>query len=205
MSLLPSNISVPGLPTAPRRPASFARLRPDGTGAVQLTTVSNPSSGCEVKLVRPEQPPDDISHLVVLDSVGSDIKFSLLFISRDDVLPPGLYTVDYAVGTEVQGRCTFLVEESSLNPRSLQYKEERHPGAWRWSEVIDIPLRGQSIITVALPGVYDNLAGGMGFCLRLNGAVDMSATVTVQDRTPTTVTLACSPVRAGHVLRCIFY
>lgn len=205
MSLLPSNIGIPGLPTTPRRSVVFPRLRPDGTGSVPLTTVQQPSSGCEAKLLRADQPPEDISRLVVMDVAADGIKFSLLFLTRDDVLPPGLYSVEYAVGKEVQGRCTFVVEESALNPRSEQYKETESVGAWRWSEVIDVPLRGQSTITVALPGVYDHLAGGMGFCLRLNGAVDMTSTVTVQSRTPTSVTLFCDPVKAGHVLRCIFY
>ncbi len=206
--IVASNIQIPGLPLRVPAPVQPRTLRSNGTGVIHLTTVKNPRRSCRLLLLETGKTPLDISHLVThraIDGEAGQIAFDLMVTTPEQSFAPGLYQLEYAVGNEVDGRLKLIVPDSALNPRSPLYTQDTSAGQWEWVRIVDVPMNGQTSVQVEIPSEFNNLSGGMGFSVRLNGVEDPDSFARVVSRTAMTLELTCSPLKAGHVIRCIFY
>ena len=202
----PSYVGYPGLPVSRLPPPWKPEVGRDGTLVVKLPAIAQPQTPCRMWLVGPDSEPVDMSNRVVhrLDQ-DATISFELLLVAQSDALTPGIYQLEYAVGKSLQGHVRFEVPDSPLNPKSALFDQKLGTGNWRWSKVLDYALNGATSIEIQLPAEFDNLNGGMGFCVRRDGLEDPDALVRILSRTQTSITVTCSPLRSDHVIRCIFY
>lgn len=204
--MTPSNVGYPGLPVSRLPPPWKPDVGRDGTLVVKLPAVAQPQAPCRMWLIGPDGTPVNVSNRVIHSQAQDlSVTFELLLVSVADALAPGIYHLEYAVGNSLQGHVRFEVPDSPLNPKSALFDQNVGSGNWRWSKVQDYALNGASSIEIQLPAEFDNLNGGMGFCVRRDGVEDPDSLVRILSRTQTSITVTCSPLRSDHVIRCIFY